>query len=148
MKATVLCALQILYLEVELETLTEQLHRPPEVSEGDENGRMTGDDLDQIQKHNRELEQQLADKNRVSCVPAHVHMILASRCRTCLRFSLSEMTSQTIKQLQQRMAELKRTLQKELVRLDSAPFGSCSAAAFLNKVHLTKHALAIAEAEI
>lgn len=77
------CAAQILYLEVELETLTEQLQRP-EVSEEDENGRMTGDDLDQMQKHNRELEQQVADKNR------------------------------TIKQLQQRMAELKRTLQKEL----------------------------------
>lgn len=62
------CAAQILYLEVELETLTEQLQRP-EVSEEDENGRMTGDDLDQIQKHNRELEQQVADKNRVSCYP-------------------------------------------------------------------------------
>ncbi|XP_075903108.1 golgin subfamily A member 1 isoform X2 [Nelusetta ayraudi] len=80
---------RILYLEVEMETLTEQLHRP-EVCEEDENVRMTGDDLDQIQKHNRELEQQLGDKNR------------------------------TIKQLQQRMAELKRTLQKEL-RMKSEP---------------------------
>lgn len=62
------CAAQILYLEVELETLTEQLQRP-EVSEEDENGRMTGDDLDQMQKHNRELEQQVTDKNRVSCFP-------------------------------------------------------------------------------
>ncbi|XP_075903109.1 golgin subfamily A member 1 isoform X3 [Nelusetta ayraudi] len=56
---------RILYLEVEMETLTEQLHRP-EVCEEDENVRMTGDDLDQIQKHNRELEQQLGDKNRMS----------------------------------------------------------------------------------
>lgn len=61
------CPAQILYLEVEIETLTEQLQRP-EVCEEDENGRMTGDDLDQIQKHNRELEQQLSDKNRVSRV--------------------------------------------------------------------------------
>lgn len=59
--------IQVLYLEVEVETLTEQLQRP-EVCEEDENGRMTGDDLHEIQKHNRELEQQLSDKNRVSCV--------------------------------------------------------------------------------
>ncbi|XP_018524539.1 golgin subfamily A member 1 isoform X2 [Lates calcarifer] len=74
---------QILYLEVEVETLTEQLHSP-EVCEEDQNGSVTVDDLDHIQKVNRELEQQLSDKNR------------------------------TIKQLQQRLAELKRTLQKEL----------------------------------
>lgn len=66
LKLTVSPAAQILYLEVEMETLTEQLHRP-EVCEEDESVRMTGDDLDQIQKHNRELEQQLGDKNRVSC---------------------------------------------------------------------------------
>lgn len=60
------CVAQIAYLEVEVETLTEQLHRP-EVCEEDENVRITGDDLDQIQKLNRELEQQLGDKNRVSC---------------------------------------------------------------------------------
>uniref|UniRef100_A0A672HLQ9 Golgin subfamily A member 1 n=1 Tax=Salarias fasciatus TaxID=181472 RepID=A0A672HLQ9_SALFA len=74
---------RISYLEVEVETLTEQLHSP-EVCEEDQNGSVTVDDLDHIQKVNRELEQQLSDKNR------------------------------TIKQLQQRLAELKRTLQKEL----------------------------------
>uniref|UniRef100_A0A3Q1I4K2 Golgin subfamily A member 1 n=1 Tax=Anabas testudineus TaxID=64144 RepID=A0A3Q1I4K2_ANATE len=77
------CQARISYLEVEVETLTEQLHTP-EVCEEDQNGSVTVDDLDHIQKVNRELEQQLSDKNR------------------------------TIKQLQQRLAELKRTLQKEL----------------------------------
>ncbi|XP_029295561.1 golgin subfamily A member 1 isoform X2 [Cottoperca gobio] len=77
------CQARISYLEVEVETLTEQLHSP-EVCEEDQNGSVTVDDLDHIQKVNRELEQQLTDKNR------------------------------TIKQLQQRLAELKRTLQKEL----------------------------------
>ncbi|XP_037338916.1 golgin subfamily A member 1 isoform X2 [Pungitius pungitius] len=77
------CQARISYLEVEVETLTEQLHGP-EVCEEDQNGSVTVDDLDHIQKVNRELEQQLSDKNR------------------------------TIKQLQQRLAELKRTLQKEL----------------------------------
>ncbi|XP_034451643.1 golgin subfamily A member 1 isoform X2 [Hippoglossus hippoglossus] len=77
------CQARILYLEVEVETLTEQLHSP-EVSEEDQNGSVTVDDLDHIQKVNKELEQQLSDKNK------------------------------TIKQLQQRLAELRRTLQKEL----------------------------------
>ncbi|KAM9393437.1 golgin subfamily A member 1 isoform 2-T2 [Pholidichthys leucotaenia] len=77
------CQARISYLEVEVETLTEQLHSP-EVCEEVQNGSVTVDDLDHIQKVNRELEQQLGDKNR------------------------------TIKQLQQRLAELKRTLQKEL----------------------------------
>ncbi|XP_070760785.1 golgin subfamily A member 1 isoform X2 [Enoplosus armatus] len=77
------CQARISYLEVEVETLTEQLHSP-EVCEEDQNGSVTVDDLDHIQKVNRELEQQLSDKSR------------------------------TIKQLQQRLAELKRTLQKEL----------------------------------
>ncbi|XP_034396574.1 golgin subfamily A member 1 isoform X2 [Cyclopterus lumpus] len=77
------CQARISYLEVEVETLTEQLHTP-EVCEEDQNGSVTVDDLDHIQKVNRELEQQLSDKNRI------------------------------IKQLQQRLAELKRTLQKEL----------------------------------
>ncbi|XP_041855580.1 golgin subfamily A member 1 isoform X2 [Melanotaenia boesemani] len=77
------CQARISYLEVEVETLTEQL-QSPEVCEEDQNGSVTVDDLDHIQKVNRELEQQLSDKNR------------------------------TIKQLQQRLAELKRTLQKEL----------------------------------
>uniref|UniRef100_A0A3Q3D2D9 Golgin subfamily A member 1 n=1 Tax=Hippocampus comes TaxID=109280 RepID=A0A3Q3D2D9_HIPCM len=77
------CQARIAYLEVEVETLTEQLH----MCDGNHNGSVTVDDLDHIQKVNKELEQQLSDKNK------------------------------TIKQLQQRMAELKRTLQKELVRL-------------------------------
>ncbi|XP_028269027.1 golgin subfamily A member 1 isoform X3 [Parambassis ranga] len=73
------CQARVSYLEVEVETLTEQLHSP-EVCEEDQNGSVTVDDLDHVQKVNRELEQQLSDKNR----------------------------------LQQRLAELKRTLQKEL----------------------------------
>lgn len=60
-----LLLVQISYLEVEVETLTEQLHTP-EVCEEDQNGSVTVDDLDHIQKVNRELEQQLSDKNRVS----------------------------------------------------------------------------------
>ncbi|XP_069022219.1 golgin subfamily A member 1 isoform X1 [Embiotoca jacksoni] len=77
------CQARISYLEVEVETLTEQLQSPA-VCDEDQNGSVTVDDLDHIQKVNRDLEQQLGDKNR------------------------------TIKQLQQRLAELKRTLQKEL----------------------------------
>ncbi|KAM3610533.1 uncharacterized protein V6R79_005259 [Siganus canaliculatus] len=77
------CQARISFLEVEVETLTEQLHSP-EVREEDQNGSVIIDDMDHMQKVNRELEQQLSDKNR------------------------------TIKQLQQRLAELKRTLQKEL----------------------------------
>lgn len=77
------CQARVSYLEVEVETLTEQLHSPG-VCEEDQNGSVTVDDLAHIQKLNRELEQQLSDKNK------------------------------TIKQLQQRLAELKRTLQKEL----------------------------------
>lgn len=77
------CQARISYLEVEVETLTEQL-QSPEVCEEDQNGCVTVNDLDHIHRVNRELEQQLSDKNR------------------------------TIKQLQQRLAELKRTLQKEL----------------------------------
>lgn len=48
-----------------METLTEQL-QSPDVCEGAENGSVTVDDLDHIQKVNRDLEQQLSDKNRVS----------------------------------------------------------------------------------
>lgn len=59
------CVTQISYLEVEVETLTEQLHSPA-VCEENHNGSVTVDDLDHIQKVNRELEQQLSDKNRVS----------------------------------------------------------------------------------
>lgn len=58
-------AVQISYLEVEVETLTEQLNTPV-VCEEDQNGSVTVDDLDHLQKVNRELEQQLSDKNRVS----------------------------------------------------------------------------------
>uniref|UniRef100_A0A8C8CKY5 GRIP domain-containing protein n=1 Tax=Oncorhynchus tshawytscha TaxID=74940 RepID=A0A8C8CKY5_ONCTS len=68
--------------ELEVETLT--LQQTPELCELDQNGTVTVDDLDHMQKANRDLEQQLSDKNK------------------------------TIKQLQQRLAELKRTLQKEL----------------------------------
>uniref|UniRef100_A0A8C6TC03 Golgin subfamily A member 1 n=1 Tax=Neogobius melanostomus TaxID=47308 RepID=A0A8C6TC03_9GOBI len=75
---------QMSFLEVEVETLTEQQQQQPEVCEEEQNGSVTVDDLDHIQKVNRDLEQQLSEKNR------------------------------TIKQLQQRLAELKRTLQKEL----------------------------------
>lgn len=56
---------QISYLEVEVETLTEQL-QSPEVCVDAENGSVTVDDLDHLQKVNRDLEQQLGDKNRVS----------------------------------------------------------------------------------
>uniref|UniRef100_A0A3P9L9C4 Golgin subfamily A member 1 n=1 Tax=Oryzias latipes TaxID=8090 RepID=A0A3P9L9C4_ORYLA len=77
------CQARISYLEVEVETVTEQLHSPA-VCEDEQNGSVTVDDLDHIHRVNRDLEQQLSDKNR------------------------------TIKQLQQRLAELKRTLQKEL----------------------------------
>ncbi|XP_064821676.1 golgin subfamily A member 1-like isoform X3 [Oncorhynchus masou masou] len=74
------CQLRVSALEVE--TLT--LQQTPELCELDQNGTVTVDDLDHMQKANRDLEQQLSDKNK------------------------------TIKQLQQRLAELKRTLQKEL----------------------------------
>ncbi|XP_028269026.1 golgin subfamily A member 1 isoform X2 [Parambassis ranga] len=57
------CQARVSYLEVEVETLTEQLHSP-EVCEEDQNGSVTVDDLDHVQKVNRELEQQLSDKNR------------------------------------------------------------------------------------
>ncbi|XP_035641151.1 golgin subfamily A member 1-like isoform X4 [Oncorhynchus keta] len=73
---------QLRVSELEVETLT--LQHTPELCELDQNGTVTVDDLDHMQKANRDLEQQLSDKNK------------------------------TIKQLQQRLAELKRTLQKEL----------------------------------
>ncbi|CDQ65063.1 unnamed protein product [Oncorhynchus mykiss] len=77
------CQSRVSELEVEVETLTLQL-QTQEVCEPDQNGTVTVDDLDHMQEANRDLEQQLSDKNK------------------------------TIKQLQQRLAELKRTLQKEL----------------------------------
>ncbi|XP_073446827.1 golgin subfamily A member 1 isoform X2 [Dendrobates tinctorius] len=72
---------QVSSLQEEVCTLHERLHgsHAPE-----SNGEVTVGDLAQIQKENREMEQQIAEKNK------------------------------TIKQLQQRMAELKKTLQKEL----------------------------------
>ncbi|KAJ3604091.1 hypothetical protein NHX12_028832 [Muraenolepis orangiensis] len=78
------CQSRISFLEVEVETLTEQLQPPEPCLPSEENGAVTVDDLQLLQKTNRDLEQQLADKTR------------------------------TIKQLQQRLAELKRTFQKEL----------------------------------
>ncbi|KAG6938212.1 golgin A1, partial [Chelydra serpentina] len=60
---------------------------PPEDSEVEQNGEVAAADIVQLQKDNRDLEQQISEKNKM------------------------------IKQLQQRMAELKKTLQKELVSL-------------------------------
>ncbi|XP_050782198.1 golgin subfamily A member 1 isoform X2 [Gopherus flavomarginatus] len=57
---------------------------PPEDSEMEQNGEVAAADILQLQKDNRDLEQQISEKNKM------------------------------IKQLQQRMAELKKTLQKEL----------------------------------
>ncbi|KAI2661452.1 Golgin subfamily A member 1 [Labeo rohita] len=69
-------------LESEVLSLTAQSHA--DECDGEQNGTVTVSDLDQLQKVNKDMEQQLAEKNK------------------------------TIKQLQQRLAELKRTLQKEL----------------------------------
>ena len=60
-----LLCLQISFLEVEVETLTEQLQPPDTCVPPELNGAVTVDDLDLLQKTNRDLEQQLADKNRV-----------------------------------------------------------------------------------
>ncbi|XP_060126511.1 golgin subfamily A member 1 isoform X4 [Zootoca vivipara] len=57
---------------------------PSEDGETEPNGEVAATDIVQLQKENRDMEQQIAEKNK------------------------------TIKQLQQRMAELKKTLQKEL----------------------------------
>ncbi|NWQ99008.1 GOGA1 protein, partial [Paradoxornis webbianus] len=79
---------------LELEESTRALnneHLPsPENSVVEQNGEVAAADVIQLQKDNRELEQQVAEKNKM------------------------------IKQLQQRMTELKKTLQKELkIRPDS-----------------------------
>ncbi|NWT69513.1 GOGA1 protein, partial [Prunella himalayana] len=79
---------------LELEESTRALnneHLPsPENSVVEQNGEVAAADVIQLQKDNRELEQQIAEKNKM------------------------------IKQLQQRMTELKKTLQKELkIRPDS-----------------------------
>uniref|UniRef100_A0A8C5UHK2 Golgin subfamily A member 1 n=1 Tax=Malurus cyaneus samueli TaxID=2593467 RepID=A0A8C5UHK2_9PASS len=81
-------------LSQELEESTRALnneHFPsPENSVVEQNGEVAAADVTQLQKDNRELEQQIAEKNKM------------------------------IKQLQQRMTELKKTLQKELkIRPDS-----------------------------
>lgn len=62
-----------------METLTEQLHGP-EVCVEDQNGSVTLHDLDHIQKVNRELEQQLGDKNRVGVLqPLRTFRFLKTR---------------------------------------------------------------------
>ncbi|NXA74477.1 GOGA1 protein, partial [Thryothorus ludovicianus] len=79
-------------LEVEESTraLNNEHFPSPENSVVEQNGEVAAADVTQLQKDNRELEQQIAEKNKM------------------------------IKQLQQRMTELKKTLQKELkIRPDS-----------------------------
>ncbi|NXL83638.1 GOGA1 protein, partial [Alectura lathami] len=77
-------------LEEAAGALEKELVRPPGDRVTEQNGAVAAADVVQLQKENRELEQQIAEKNKV------------------------------IKQLQQRMAELKKTLQKELkIRPDS-----------------------------
>lgn len=66
------CLSQVSELEVEVETLTLQL-QTPEVCEPDQNGTVTVDDLDHMQEANRDLEQQLSDKNKVSTGPNKNH---------------------------------------------------------------------------
>ncbi|KFV99528.1 Golgin subfamily A member 1, partial [Eurypyga helias] len=77
--------------ELEESTKTLNTHlQSPENRVAEQNGEVAAADVLQLQKDNRELEQQIAEKNKV------------------------------IKQLQQRMTELKKTLQKELkIRPDS-----------------------------
>ncbi|KFQ36863.1 Golgin subfamily A member 1, partial [Merops nubicus] len=70
--------------------LTDKCFHSPENRVVEQNGEVAAADILQLQKDNRELEQQIAEKNKM------------------------------IKQLQQRMTELKKTLQKELkIRPDS-----------------------------
>ncbi|KFZ69574.1 Golgin subfamily A member 1, partial [Podiceps cristatus] len=77
-------------LEESTRALNNKLLHSPENHVVEQNGEVTAADVIQLQKDNRELEQQIAEKNKM------------------------------IKQLQQRMAELKKTLQKELkIRPDS-----------------------------
>ncbi|NXO25170.1 GOGA1 protein, partial [Cisticola juncidis] len=80
----------ILELEESTRALNNEHFPSPENSVVEQNGEVAAADVIQLQKDNRELEQQIAEKNKM------------------------------IKQLQQRMAELKKTLQKELkIRPDS-----------------------------
>ncbi|NWZ89498.1 GOGA1 protein, partial [Nesospiza acunhae] len=81
--------LQVLELEESTRALNNE-HLPSPEMVVEQNGEVAAADVVQLQKDNRELEQQIAEKNKM------------------------------IKQLQQRMAELKKTLQKELkIRPDS-----------------------------
>lgn len=70
--------MQVSDLQGELESMSVQL-QGPEVGEGEQNGTVTVDDLDQLQKINKDLEQQLGDKNKV-CVYTCV----------CVQMDLSE----------------------------------------------------------
>ncbi|XP_056360961.1 golgin subfamily A member 1 isoform X2 [Oenanthe melanoleuca] len=80
----------VLELEESTRALNNECFPSPENSVVEQNGEVEAADVIQLQKDNRELEQQIAEKNKM------------------------------IKQLQQRMAELKKTLQKELkIRPDS-----------------------------
>ncbi|KAM6371941.1 golgin subfamily A member 1 isoform 2-T4 [Pluvialis apricaria] len=77
-------------LEVSTRVLSNKHFHSPENRVVEQNGEVAAADVIKLQKDNRELEQQIAEKNKM------------------------------IKQLQQRMAELKKTLQKELkIRPDS-----------------------------
>ncbi|XP_074747574.1 golgin subfamily A member 1 isoform X1 [Strix uralensis] len=77
-------------LEESMRALNNKHSRSLETRVVEQNGEVAAADVIQLQKDNRELEQQIAEKNKV------------------------------IKQLQQRMTELKKTLQKELkIRPDS-----------------------------
>ncbi|NXP38672.1 GOGA1 protein, partial [Leiothrix lutea] len=80
----------VLELEESTRALNNEHFPSPENSVVEQNGEVAAADVIQLQKDNRELEQQVAEKNKM------------------------------IKQLQQRMTELKKTLQKELkIRPDS-----------------------------
>ncbi|NXP61359.1 GOGA1 protein, partial [Chloropsis cyanopogon] len=74
----------VLELEESTRALNNEHFPSPEDSVVEQNGEVAAADVIQLQKDNRELEQQIAEKNKM------------------------------IKQLQQRMTELKKTLQKEL----------------------------------
>ncbi|XP_027597223.1 golgin subfamily A member 1 isoform X1 [Pipra filicauda] len=80
----------VLELEESARALNNEHFPSPENCVVEQNGEVAAADVIQLQKDNRELEQQVAEKNKM------------------------------IKQLQQRMTELKKTLQKELkIRPDS-----------------------------
>lgn len=60
---TSLCVWQVSDLEGEVLRLTAQSHA--DECDGEQNGTVTVSDLDQLQKVNKDLEQQLAEKNKV-----------------------------------------------------------------------------------